>query len=445
MKITYSWLLILLAINPIFSQGGGVNRGNNVTFKNNGFILNKSPFFPIGWYDDIKPLSDYTSHFGRIRSTGANLVLPYYQFLMDTNQSPSDYYNVLQKYLDAATKAHLMVVVQIPSKLYPSVLRPNNGVNELLGNNYIDYLIPRLKDHPALLGWYLVDEPENPPSRDRWTPDILKKRYSRIKGIDSNHPIFICYGLANLSDTHENVPTLNDWNPPSSTKNNYYDVLMEDRYLIDTNSTSPSPALGLFDICMKSFAKRYRDDGRSNTSGTTMVILQAYGLGFEEPHRDPTQVEIKYMILSYLAYAQDPTYSIKGSKAGGIFWWRQGITTPTLWTLITQFNNYFINNKIANVIAQPNINNLVLNDSSPIKTFLRFYNHSYYLFAINQSDVNQVSRTIKINIGNYIDCNEIIVKGPSIPKVINNFRPGNFILVDNFGPREAKVYKIRSK
>jgi hypothetical protein len=51
---------------------------------------------------------------------------------------------------------------------------------------------------------------------------------------------------------------------------------MEDRYLMDTNSTSPSPALGLFDNCMKSLPKRYRDDGRSTNSGTTMIIVQAY-------------------------------------------------------------------------------------------------------------------------------------------------------------------------
>jgi hypothetical protein len=151
------------------------------------------------------------------------------------------------------------------------------------------------------------------------------------------------------------------------------------------------------------------------------------------------------MILSYLAYAQDSTYSIPGGKAGGIFWWRQGITTPTLRDSITQFNKYFINNNIANVIAQPNINNLVSKDTKAIKTFLRYYKDSYYLFAINQSDVYQAKKSINLNIGSYNDCDEIIVNGTPIPKSLNYFRPGNYILVDTFSPREAKIYKIRGK
>jgi hypothetical protein len=64
MRKGFSRLIILFVINSILSQvksiNRGVNIGNNVTFSNYGFLLNQSPFFPIGWYDDIKPLTDYT-------------------------------------------------------------------------------------------------------------------------------------------------------------------------------------------------------------------------------------------------------------------------------------------------------------------------------------------------------------------------------------------------
>lgn len=449
MKLFFSGILIWLTINSIYPQGdstiSAVNPGNYITFKHNGFILNNSLFFPIGWYDDVRSQLDYTSHFERIVATGANLVLPYYQFLMDTNKSPSDYYKILKKYLDAASKAHLLVVVQLPSRFYRSDFFPDKGVTEQEGNDFVDYLVPRLKDHPALFGWYLVDEPEAPPQKNGWTTAILRKRYLRIKGIDARHPVFICYGLANNSDTGEEVPTLNKGLPSLTSNDIFYDVLMEDRYLIDTNSTSPSPALGLIDNCMKSLAQRYKDDGRNSTSGATIVIVQAYGLGFGEPHRDPTAVEIKYLIFSYLAYAQDPDYCIPGGKAGGIFWWRQGITTPALRGSITDFTRYFITNKIANIIAQPNINNLILNNTNSIKTFLRYYKESYYLFAMNQSDISQAKQDITLNIGAYNDCNEIVVSGNPIQKTLNFIRNGNYILEDTFTPRECKLYKIRNK
>jgi len=45
------------------------------------------------------------------------------------------------------------------------------------------------KDHPALLAWYLSDEPENRGE----TPEVERRRYLDLKKRDPNHPIGLCH------------------------------------------------------------------------------------------------------------------------------------------------------------------------------------------------------------------------------------------------------------
>ena len=63
--------------------------------------------------------------------------------------------------------------------------------NYLRGKNDYEGLrarVSRLKDEPALLAWYLADEPEGYGD----TPEILRKAYRIIKEVDPNHPVYIC-------------------------------------------------------------------------------------------------------------------------------------------------------------------------------------------------------------------------------------------------------------
>lgn len=48
-----------------------------------------------------------------------------------------------------------------------------------------------VKDDPAILGWYLSDEPEGHGK----SPADMRKEYERIRGIDPNHPIGLCHFL----------------------------------------------------------------------------------------------------------------------------------------------------------------------------------------------------------------------------------------------------------
>jgi hypothetical protein len=49
--------------------------------------------------------------------------------------------------------------------------------------------IKAAKDHPALLAWYLTDEPEN----RGVTPEGEHKRYQDLRKLDPNHPIGLCH------------------------------------------------------------------------------------------------------------------------------------------------------------------------------------------------------------------------------------------------------------
>jgi hypothetical protein len=49
--------------------------------------------------------------------------------------------------------------------------------------------VATVKDHPSLLAWYLVDEPEG---AGNGTPEGVKQAYAHLKAKDANHPIGIC-------------------------------------------------------------------------------------------------------------------------------------------------------------------------------------------------------------------------------------------------------------
>jgi len=57
--------------------------------------------------------------------------------------------------------------------------------------------IQAAQHHPALLGWYLADEPEG-----RLKPEDLRKRYSELKARDPNHPIGLCHTVYEARRVH---------------------------------------------------------------------------------------------------------------------------------------------------------------------------------------------------------------------------------------------------
>ncbi|MCM8786166.1 MAG: hypothetical protein NC827_04650 [Candidatus Omnitrophica bacterium] len=57
-------------------------------------------------------------------------------------------------------------------------------------------IVSELKDHPALLFWWLPDEPDNygRGKLPKYTPEEIKELYEMIKSIDKEHPVFVNFG-----------------------------------------------------------------------------------------------------------------------------------------------------------------------------------------------------------------------------------------------------------
>ena len=133
--------------------------GTNKAMKNNDF-------FPLSWYDSVDNLDTPA----QIATEGINLIVPY--------TGKSDVTQV-KAYLDRAAAVGIKVMVEIPRL---EVRRDHRWL--------ITQLVKALKNHPAVYGWYLFDEPEF----IQMSPALLKRVYDAIKIEDPNHTVAIAFG-----------------------------------------------------------------------------------------------------------------------------------------------------------------------------------------------------------------------------------------------------------
>jgi hypothetical protein len=127
-----------------------LGQGSKISFDAQGnTIVNGKPFFPIGIYVyDLSPdvMKD-------IKSKGFNVVIG--------NGFRADQFDFLHQ--------NKMMAVPFSTPEF----------------------VEKVKDHPALLAWYLVDEPEG----HGHTPDGVKQAYAHLKAKDKDHPIGLCHFL----------------------------------------------------------------------------------------------------------------------------------------------------------------------------------------------------------------------------------------------------------
>jgi len=177
------------------------------------------PFFPIGWYDSRKfgSAAGAAAAYASSRLEGMNtILLCYYGY--NTNHTSNALAGA------AANGMRLMVEVN------------RSAVKELSGYplSLIDEQVNHAKVHPALLGWYLIDEPE----LHGVTPAMAQARYAQIKSLDPDHAIFVVrysYGPNGGPLGRRPAEDYLSAEPPP-----YTDVLMTDTYMVATNT----PVLG---------------------------------------------------------------------------------------------------------------------------------------------------------------------------------------------------------
>ena len=175
--------------------------------------------------------------------------------------------------LDACHANGMKVIVFCPfehqrGKGYISVFNPRT-------------LIPHLKDHPALLAWYISDEPTPEHYQTVW--DL----YRFTKKNDPYHPVMV-----NVTDQGLATKVVMD----KKTGRNPFDVFSLTFYPV-SRVTAPDnrlkDTLPLFDKMREAVRKEH---------GVLMHAAQAYGYGTDHWYREPTPEEIAFLVYMPLIY-----------------------------------------------------------------------------------------------------------------------------------------------
>lgn len=130
----------------------------------NRLVVDGKPFYPHGFYG----VPDQPEHAKYLADAGFNMALTY-------GRGPEGQV----KWLDTLQAAGLKGIVHVPWTPAPEVdlAKVREG-------------IAMVKGHPALLGYYIIDEPS--PSRTGQTPEEVRRVYQAVVAEDPYHPVTIC-------------------------------------------------------------------------------------------------------------------------------------------------------------------------------------------------------------------------------------------------------------
>ena len=160
------------------------------------------------------------------------------------------------RFLDAAHANGLGVVIYPYYRTFhregglPKIGAPDTSLTEKMKQG-ITECVNMWKDHPAMLAWYLSDEPDC----NNTSPEALEEVYQLVKGLDPYHP---CIVLCRYAGTHHLV-------------RNCADIFMPDPYI--------HPRLdGQFDVPLTSFRDYF--GAIEETGKAAWVTPQAFASGY---------------------------------------------------------------------------------------------------------------------------------------------------------------------
>lgn len=223
------------------------------------------PRFRIGWYDSVRNLDTPQ----RLAREGFDSVMPY---------GTADLEDTLA-FLAAAQQAGLAVHLAIPRA---RVLDPTGAS--------LEEFVRQTSGSPAVLDWYLYDEPEY---KFRPCPRRLEAAYSRVRSVDPDRNLSIVFMFARLSAAYQGA----------------MDSLWIDYYPVGRRSREfASLRGGLYADRVKAFGARADRYGLPLT-----LVLQGFGEDEEGEaqfwRRLPTAAETRYMFwASFLARPQEVLY-----------------------------------------------------------------------------------------------------------------------------------------
>ncbi len=288
----------------LFIRSGTGSVKGAVTFDADGTTLvDGKPFLPIGIFAGYIEKEKDPDALDRIAKAGFNCVLSI--GLLKENfygGRKTDIRSTMRASLDELEKHHLKHIFAIKHQQY---MRPEAArFNEFFGVRGLDpintEIINAVKDHPALLAWYISDE--NPISE---LPGIIYLR-NFIARLDPNHP--------SLTLTNK----IDDIIPFAKTG----DVFLSDAYPVGNNGDITGAAQTM-SSCRESLLEA------SKLGMPVWWVPQIFAWGSfrdsDRVQRYPTEEEIRSMVLEgavrgvkgYLLYAYHPIFSLSEKKDPG--------------------------------------------------------------------------------------------------------------------------------
>jgi len=219
-----------------------------------GLVVNKRQFFPFGFYC-YSPVYPTLPEEEIVR--GFNMISPYQKILPET-------LNERKAYMDRCALLGMKVHYNLLSVSGGGgVGSKMEGYSDIQKRELLIREIKTFMNHPALLAWYIADEPTG----NKVTPKTLEEIYKLVKEIDPWHPVSIVFMAPFLS---------------AKKFENALDIVMADPYPIPD-----LPASIVGDVAGKLRTEFY---GKK----PVWIVPQAFG-GGELWSREPSIQEIRSM------------------------------------------------------------------------------------------------------------------------------------------------------
>jgi hypothetical protein len=151
-----------------------------------GLIVNRRQFFPFGFYC-YSPVFKTLPEEEVVR--GFNMISPYQKILPET-------LNDRKAYMDRCAQLGMKVHYNILSVAGGGgVSSKIEGLTFAMKKYLLQKEIKSFMDHPALLAWYIADEPNG----NKVDPDSLRQIYELVRELDPWHPVSIVFTAPYMS------------------------------------------------------------------------------------------------------------------------------------------------------------------------------------------------------------------------------------------------------
>ncbi|MDD2709520.1 MAG: LamG domain-containing protein [Verrucomicrobiae bacterium] len=158
----------------------------------NSFLVDGKAFLPIGWFTAAHMTTE--EDFKAMADAGFNLVMGYFfrVAIPETVPGSMEDFPVMKSYLDNARKNGMKVILSVTPFL--PVQMKKYGFGDDMGMKYYRAVISIFREHPALFGWWIADEPEF----HGVTGEELLEIGRTTKSLDPHHLVFVCNNLADV-------------------------------------------------------------------------------------------------------------------------------------------------------------------------------------------------------------------------------------------------------